>query len=74
MDHLFDIAACLGTGLDEHDVQFFGSLLSFLDRDLPAGKSSQTQHLGLIYSALTCCFKQLFCSFNEQNLHVEDCS
>lgn len=44
-DHLFDIAACLGTGLDEHDVQLFGSLLSFLNHDLPAGKSGQISAL-----------------------------
>lgn len=37
-NHLFDIAAGLGTGLDEHNVQLFGSLLSFLNCDLPAGK------------------------------------
>lgn len=36
--HLFDIAARFGTGLDEHDVQLLGSLLAFLDRDLPAVK------------------------------------
>lgn len=33
--HLFDIAARLGTGLNEHDAQLFGSLLSFFNRDLP---------------------------------------
>lgn len=54
-DHLFDIAACLGTGLDEHDVQLFGSLLSFLNCDLPAGKKSHFTGAALTHMALTCC-------------------
>lgn len=54
-DHLFDIAACLGTGLDEHDVQLFGSLLSFLNCDLPAGKEIHFTGETLTYTALTCC-------------------
>lgn len=41
-NHLFDIAARLGTGLDEHDVQLFGSLLSLLNHNLPAGKSRRS--------------------------------
>lgn len=33
--HLFDIVACLGTGLDKHHTQLLGPLLAFLNRDLP---------------------------------------
>lgn len=36
--HLFDVVTRLGAGLDEHDIQLFSPLLSFLDCYLSANR------------------------------------
>lgn len=41
--HLLHVVAGLRTGLDEHDAQFFGALLPFLDGYLPGEEGTRAK-------------------------------